>query len=298
MQRFYKAIAALVPNFCSGLAASLFIITVTIVAGAQGPKTAQEIMDFADSKMAAYKSWSADYSQSMNVLGSQVAMSGQVVQKSPHGVWMQLDVPVMGQHSQITMVMNQDGIVWQVVQIGSQRQIMKMDVNKIGSNALAQAGVTGNPLDQFDPRKQLETTRAMCNFNLVKGKEFDSEPMYVLDGTWKQAAFTDRHMAMAAAMVGKTRLFIGQTDGFIHRMEQYDKSQTNLVVAMELKNLKFNQDVPDSTFVYHPPADARVVDITPMVGAQTQPQEGAAGAAPRETPPSPPSPTGPAPAAK
>jgi len=68
-------------------------------------------------------------------------------------------------------------------------------------------------------------------------------------------------------MVGKTRIFIGQTDGFVHRLEQFDKSQTNVIVAMEFKNLKFNQDVPDDKFTFKPPADAHVVDITPMAAA-------------------------------
>jgi outer membrane lipoprotein-sorting protein len=274
-------------------ATSLFIITAATLVGSQELKTSQEIMDFAASKMATYKTWSADYNQSMSMLGSQMTLKGQVVQKPPHRVWMQIDMPAMGQQGQMTMVMGPDGIMWQVVQMGSRRQIMKMDMNKLGADAAAKAGIKGNPLDQFDPGKQLETTRAMCDFSTVAAKDIDGQPMYVLDGSWKQEALTNQEVATMAAMVGRTRMFIGQTDGFVHRLEQYDKSKTNIVVAMEFKNLKFNQDVPDSTFVYQPPAGAQVVDMTPVVGAQINGQEENAAPVPQNTaPPSPAAPAG------
>jgi outer membrane lipoprotein-sorting protein len=258
------------------LAAGLFMVASTTLAGAEGLKTPQEVLDFASSKMSTYKTWAADYGQDMNVMGNKVSMSGQVVQKPPHRVWMQVSMPVMGQQTQMTMVMGQDGIIWQVVQMGARQQVVRMDVNKLDSKALAAAGLKGNPLDQFDPGKQLETTREMCDFNLIGGKELDGQPMYALDGTWKAAELTNDQMAAQAALVGKTRIFIGQADGFVHRLEQYDKSQTNLVMAMEFKNLKFNQDVSDAMFVYHPSPSAHVMDITPPGGApmSVQPREG------------------------
>jgi hypothetical protein len=156
------------------------------------------------------------------------------------------------------------------------------------SNALAATGLKGNPLDQFDPGKQLESTREMCDFSLVGGKEIDGQPMYALDGTWKAAVLTNEQMAAVAALVGKTRVFIGQTDGFVHRLEQYDKSQTNLVMAMGFKNLKFNQEVSDDLFVYHPSPDTHVIDVTPSGGARmsVRPrEESAAPQAPAETAP-------------
>jgi outer membrane lipoprotein-sorting protein len=247
---------------------SLFLAASTTLVGAEGLKTPQEVLDFASSKMPTYKTWSADYSQDMNVLGNKVAMTGQVVQKPPHRVWMRISMPVMGQQTQMTMVMGQDGIIWQVVKMGSQQQVVKMDVNKLDGKTLAAAGMKGNPLDQFDPGKQLESTREMCDFSLAGGRELDGQPMYTLDGTWKAAVLTNEQMAAAAALVGKTRVFIGQTDGFVHRLEQYDKSQTNLVMAMEFKNLKFNQDVSDAMFVYQPSPDAHVIDVTPTGGAR------------------------------
>jgi len=254
MQRFHKT--AITTAACILLAAS------AVVASAQGLKTTQQIIDFAESKTGAYKSWSADYAETRSMFGTHLEVDGSVVQKPPHRVWMQLDMPAMGQHSQMTMVLGPDGVMWQIMKMGTQQQIMKTDMNKLGSNVLAQAGVQGNPLDQFDPAKQLETTKGWCDFNVGATRELEGQPMYVLEGALNQTALTNQQLASLAAVVGKMRFFVGQTDGFVHRLEQYDKSQTNLIMTMEFKNLKFNQDVPDSTFAYHPPAGAQIMDTT------------------------------------
>jgi outer membrane lipoprotein-sorting protein len=43
---------------------------------------------------------------------------------------------------------------------------------------------------------------------------------------------------------------------------------------MEFKNLKFNAEIPDSTFVYQPAADAQVTDITAMFEMQVRARQG------------------------
>ena len=286
MQRFRRIGAT--------LSTCLLLLAFATVAGAQGPKTAQEIMDFSTAKSSGYKTWSADYSQRMNMLGGQMSVDGQMIQKLPHKLWMRANVPMMGQQSKMTMVMGDDGILWEVMDIGPQRQIIKMDMSKVMSNAASQAGIKVNPLEQMDPSKQWENSKQLFDFTVGKPQELDSQPMFVMDGVWKQAALTNQQMAMLVGMVGKSRVFIGQHDGFLHRMEQFDKSKTNLVMAMEFKNLKFNEDVPDSTFVYAPPADAQVMDMTPMLEMQMRSQSKTPTSPPASAPPS----TPPTPAAK
>lgn len=254
------------------LATSVLLIALATVAGAQGPKTAQEIMDFSTAKSAGYKTWSADYSQRMNMLGGQMSVDGQMIQKLPHKLWMYANVPMMGQQSKMTIVMGDDGILWEVMDIGAQRQIIKMDMSKVMSNAASQAGLKINPLDQMDPSKQWENSKQLFDFTTTNPQELDGQPMFVMEGVWKQAALTNQQMAMIVGMVGKSRVFIGQHDGFLHRMEQFDKSKTNLVMSMEFKNLKFNEDVPDSTFAYQPPANVQVMDMTPMLEMQMRSQ--------------------------
>jgi outer membrane lipoprotein-sorting protein len=255
-------------------AAWAIIAASAVTASAQGLKTSDQIVDFAESKMKGYKTWAADYSQSMGMFGNRVEVNGSVTQKPPHRVWMQLDMVTMGQHRQMTVILGADGVMWQVMKMGPQQQILKMDMTKLASDVLARAGLQGSPLDQFDPAKQLENTKAVCDFHVAAARELNGQPMYVLEGRFNEAAQTNQQMAAIAATVGRTCVYIGQTDGFVHRLEQYDKSQTNLVMSMEFKNLKFNQAVPDSTFVYQPPPNAPVTDLTPMMTAPPPPPVG------------------------
>ena len=285
MRRLHRATAA--------LATSAFLVALATAARAQRLKTSQEIMDFSTSKTSAYKTWSADYTQTMSMFGGQMNVNGQMIQKPPHQMRVQADMPMMGQQSKVTMVMGDDGVMWEVMDMGPQHQIIKMDMSKVMSNATAQTGMMVNPLKQMDPSKQWETSKQLIDFNVAKSQELDGQPMYVMEGGWKQVALTNQQMAMVVGLVGKMRVFIGQNDGFLHRVEEFDKSKTNLVMTMELKNLKFNQNVPDSTFVYHPPTNAPVMDMTPMLEMQMRAGNKAPTPPPAPEPPA----TPPAPAA-
>jgi len=264
-------------------------------ASAQGLKTAKEIMDFSDAKTAGYKTWSADYSQTASMPGGQMTVNGQMIHKQPGKMWVHLDLPAMGQQAKMTMYLGGDGILWQVMDAGMEHRIIKIDVNRVTSNTTAQTGLSIDPLAKMDPSKQWEAGRQIFDFTPTKPQELDGQPMYVLEGSWKSAALTNERMARAVALIGRSRVFIGQIDGFPHRFEQFDKTRTNLVTAMEFRNLKFNVDIPDSTFVYRPPANTQVMDMTPMLEMQLQAGK-AEGQAPRPAgvPPTPP----PAPAPK
>jgi outer membrane lipoprotein-sorting protein len=281
------------PHHIRMFAACLCLFAFASVTHAQELKTAQEIMDFSTTKSADYKTWSADYTQTMSMMGSQMNVSGRMIQKQPRKMWMQMDMPMMGEQGKMTMVMGTDGILWQVMDMGPQHQIMKIDMNKIASNSTGQAGAQIDPIEQMDPSKQWAASRQMFDFTVAKPQQIDGQPMYVMQGHWKQAALTNQQTAMAAAMIGSSRVFIGQKDGFLHRMEQFDKSGTNLVMAMEFKNLKFNDKVPDSTFVYQPPANAQVTDMTPMVEMQMRARTSAQTTPPPTAKPSPATPAAP-----
>lgn len=263
-------------------------------AGAQAPKTAKEIMDFSAAKTAGYRTWSADYSQTANMAGGQMNVNGQMIHKQSGKMWVQMDIPVMGQRGKMTMFLGDDGILWQVMDVGLQHQIAKIDVNRVTSNATAQTGVSVDPLARMDPSKEWETGKQIFDFTVTESQKLDGQPMYVMEGSWKPAVLTNQQMAKAVAMIGRSRVFIGQNDGFPHRFERFDKSKTNLVTAMEFKNVKFNVDVADSTFVYRPPADAQVMDMTPMLELQQQAGR-SAGPTPRAAEPPPAAPPAPAP---
>jgi outer membrane lipoprotein-sorting protein len=266
--------------------AGLFVVSLTrYSANAAELKTAPEILEFSSAKMGSYKTWSADYSQSLNLPGGEMTVTGRMTQKPPRKMWMQLDMPVMGQVGKMTMILGEDGILWQIMQVGPRPQIMKADMNKVASDTASVTGTNFNPLDQMDPSKQWEGSKKMYDFKVVAVREGDGHGVYVMEGLSKPGAVTNQQLAAEAAKTGKMRVSIGQSDGFVRRMELYDKSLTNRVTAMEFKNLKFNADIPDATFVYQPPAGAQIADITEMFENQVRARQGeSAPAAPESAP--------------
>jgi len=258
-------------SYCQSVrafAACLFTITVTSAVSAQGLNSAQQIIDFSTAKSPDYKTWSADYTHTMSMMGSQVNATGEMIHKEPGKMWMRVNIPMMGQQMKMTMIAGADRILWQVMDMGPQQQITKIDMNRIASNVTAQSGSRFDPLAQMDPSRQWVASREMFDFTVAKPQEIEGQPMYVMEGHWKKAALTNAQMAVVAAMVDSSRVFIGQKDGFLHRLEQFDKSGTNLVMALEFNNLKFNEPVPDSKFLYQPPPNVQVMDMTPMVEMQ------------------------------
>jgi outer membrane lipoprotein-sorting protein len=197
---------------------------------------------------------------------------------------------MMGQKGKMTMILGDDGIMWQVMDMGPQTQITKVDVAKVISDTANLTGPKFNPLDQMDPSKHWETTKEMYDYRKVDAREGDGEGVYVMEGLLKPGAITNQQLAAEAARVGKVRTSIGKGDGFIRHLAQYDKSQTNIIMSMEFKNLKFNVDIPDSTFVYQAPTNAVVTDMTPMVEMQMRARQGAGTPAAPESAPPPPAP--------
>jgi hypothetical protein len=186
------------------------------------------------------------------------------------------------------MILGDDNIMWQVMDMGPQTKIMKVDVAKVISDTVNLTGAKFNPLDQMDPSKHWEATKEMYDYQKVDAREGDGQGVYVMEGLLKPGAVTNQQLAAEAAWVGKVRASIGHGDGFIRRLAQYDKSQTNIIMSMEFKNVKFNVEIPDSTFVYQAPTNAVVTDMTPMIEMQMRAREGAsAPAAPNSAPPPP-----------
>jgi hypothetical protein len=159
------------------------------------------------------------------------------------------------------------------METGPQSQIVKLDVNRILSNTVNTAGGRFDPLEQMDPTRRWEVTKDLYDFQVANPQPADGQSVYVMEGLLKASAVTNQQVAAEVAKVGKVRVSIGREDGFLRRLEQYDQSSTNLIMAMEFKNLKLNLDVPESTFVYRPPADAQVVDTTPMMEMQLRARE-------------------------
>jgi hypothetical protein len=115
-----------------------------------------------------------------------------------------------------------------------------------------------------DPVHQWEKSRQFMDFTLLPGATIGGQPMWALEGRWKQGAITNAAMSQQAASVGKIRLHIGQQDGFSHRVEQFDKEGARPVVTVDLSKVKFNEPLDDAKFQYKPPPGIEAIDVTDM----------------------------------
>lgn len=248
------------------LALAALTLNLPPAVAADSPKTAEELMTLMAGKMKSCQNWSSDFKQSMNMMGANMAFTGRMTAKPPKQLRMEMVMPMMGQEVKMLMIMGDDLMMWQQMDMAGQKQITKMNMAVVMSNAFAQSGIKMDPLQSMDPSRQWEMSKEFLNYQLLPDAEVAGEPVWVLEGTWKESAVSNKLVAAQAAMFGKSRISVGKKDGFARKVEQFNKADQDVVMTMEFTNLKLNQELPDSTFRFAVPAGANVLDMTEMAG--------------------------------
>jgi outer membrane lipoprotein-sorting protein len=227
----------------------------------------EEVLKFSTEKSESYKTFSADFTQTMSLMGAAMAFGGHMQFKQPMLMRYDIGMQMMGQNQKILCVIGADKVVWQDVNTGPMKQVIKIDFQKAPTNSAA----VKNPFEKMDPKQQWRTAQEKYDFKLTGSDELAGQRMYVILGSPKaNAKWTPQETAVGMT-TARSRIHIGQQDGFMHKMELLDKSSTNLLMSMEFTNLKFNEEIPETQFVYKPAPDAQVVDMTQMMLQQLEP---------------------------
>lgn len=246
---------------------ALFVAALTCHAVA-APKTADEVLEFTAQKMAACKAWSADYRQSMEMMGAKMNMNGTLQFKQPGLMRMGLDMLMMGMTNHMLMVQGGDKVMWQEMNMMGQKQIMKMDMTKIPTNS----PMASNTMAASNPQEQVKRFREIYDYTLAGEDSVNGQPVFILEGVLKKdAKFGSDKQAEAMKAMGKTRVCIGKNDGFTYKWEQFDKDNKNIVMSMEFTNIKLNPELADDLFKYTPAEGAKVVDMTEMMTKMATP---------------------------
>jgi outer membrane lipoprotein-sorting protein len=241
---------------------SVGLITTVTVAG--DLTTAEEVMKFSIEKSDSYKTFAADLTQSITMMGMPMTVTGHIEFKQPALMRFDMQMPMMGQTQTVLGVMGPDKVVWQEMHMGGMTQVMKIDFQNIPTNSAAAAAVK-NPFEGMDPKQQWLSARKKYDFKLAGTSDLRGQKMYVVVGTPKPTAqWTPQESAMGVSSA-TDKVYVGQQDGFMHRMELLDKNGTNTLMTMEFTNLRFNVDIPDSQFVYKPAPGVQVMDMTQMI---------------------------------
>ena len=240
----------------------LAVATTVGVRAADEPRDAEALMKLMGEKLKACQNWSGEFKQSMDMLGAKMAFSGRMTVKPPQQLRMEMLMPMMGQEVRMLMVLGEDLWMWQKMDMGGQQQFIKMNMAVALSNALAESGTKLDPLQAMDPSRQWEMSKEFLDYKLLPAAEAGGEPAWVIEGTWKPAAHSNKLFAAQAAMFGKSRVYVGKKDGLTRKLEQFDKAGENIVMTMEFLNLKLNQELPADTFKLVVPEGAQVMDMT------------------------------------
>ena len=221
---------------------------------------ADAVMKFAATKNAGYESYTAAFAQNLNMPAMKMQLTGTLAYKRPA----QMRMEMKGAPQHMVLVIGPDKIMWQEVIIGGMTNVMKMDLQNVPTNHPA-AAMMKESFSKMDPKEQLAKANDRYAFALLPATELDGQRMYVLAGELRNDAKLAPQEAAVLANMGKQKIFIGQQDGFLHRMEQFDKAGSNTVVAMEFTNIKLNAPLADNLFMYQPAPEANVIDMSQMI---------------------------------
>jgi outer membrane lipoprotein-sorting protein len=246
-------------RICCLVAVTLLLWTAPPAARAAGFTNADEVLNFAADKYTSYQSYSTHFTQMVNAFGPPIKADGDIWFKRPALLRIQVAAPVLGQSKQMTAVMGADDVEWQEMVVGNQTNVLKVDFRQIPTNNPLSA-LIHNPLDGIDPKHQLDEARRRYDLELLPLGEWQGQPMYVLEGALKTNVHLNAKEASFMRQMGKQKVYIGREDGMIHHLDQYARSGTNVVVAMDFTNIKLNPTLADSLFTYQPPANVTVVE--------------------------------------
>ncbi len=130
-------------------------------------------------------------------------------------------------------------------------------------------GMNNNPAEQMDPRKQMEAMQQNFDLAIIEGQEVAGQKMHVLEGAVKNDS-TDPSAMQMSKMFGKMRMYIGEADGFLHKIEMFAKDNATVAMTQEFKNIQFNVDLADDLFQFTPPEGVQVIDMSKMMQQMKQ----------------------------
>lgn len=238
----------------------LTLAFVTLSTHAAELTDADAVLNFAAAKTASYDSYSAAFAQDLNMPAMKMQLTGTIAFKRPA----QMRMEMSGAPQHMVMVIGPDKIMWQEVIIGGLTNVMKLDMQNVPTTHPA-ATMLKDSFAKIDPKDQIVKAKDRYAFTLLPATELHGQRMYVLAGELRADAKLAPQEAAILVNMGKQQLFIGQQDGFLHRLENFDKAGSNTVIAMEFSDIKLNVTLADNLFIYQPAPAANVIDMSQMI---------------------------------
>ncbi|MDW8343355.1 MAG: hypothetical protein RMM51_02570 [Verrucomicrobiae bacterium] len=219
-------------------------------------QSAEELAAWSEERMARCDKWMADFTQGGHMLPMSVVARGQMMGRMPNQFRMESVVPMFGKQAIWLVVAGADGVVWQELNMEGRVQVIK---GRVG-------GMNGAlPMQDLPLTPQALWKMLRVNYTLKLGPTMDheGERLVVLEAIPRDNAEQATGEVQEVIATSPVRLFISATDGWPRRVELLDARREQTLLWCELKNLRFDESLPDELFRYTPPAGASVVELKP-----------------------------------
>lgn len=229
---------------------------------------ADVVLKYHDTRLAAVKSWQANFIKNISEGLLTVVQSGTVrfvrqpagspgqpaVEKGRADFMMQIKGRDLGQ----TIISGADGVAWQIVSQDKLRGLYKLDMNRPIAGSKEDPHNL-NPINEVNPLALLQKFRARLGFVTEGVQELGGRQFYRLVGKPKAAAMP------GDVQISALQVWISSDDGFVHRIVVNDL-RGNPALAMDLSAVRLNLQLDDALFVFTPPPNANVLDLNARLG--------------------------------
>jgi len=215
-----------------------------------GPAPGPELVAALAAKAAAVKSYRADMTIEMQMMGQSMVSKGQMTFKQPGKTRMETVMKMGGMEmKQINVV---DGTTAWTHQ-PAMNMVTRIDLKKVAeatgnSSAMSASGDVSRP---FQPLKE-------DTIEYLRSDTVGDTAVHVFEGRPQMAGAGN---AGAGMMPAKLQLWIGAADGMVRKTIMFNAAGTPMM-TQTFTNVRINTEVPDSLFTFTPPAGAQVMDMT------------------------------------
>lgn len=186
------------------------------------------------------------------MMGQQMDMAGEMWMDGER-MHMEMTIPPMNQKQ---IIVNDGTNMYTYMPM--MNMVQKMDMKKIEAEmgeAFEDMGGMGRPGQAPDPFDGVDET----TLNFVGADTYNGENVYVLEGGF--TADQKEMMAMSPFAPETARFWVSAEDG-LPRKSVYFGKEGKEMFSQAFEDVDVNPDMDESLFVFEPPEDAQVVDMT------------------------------------
>jgi outer membrane lipoprotein-sorting protein len=227
------------------------LVAFMLVAGSsplRGDEATEQLMADLKAKAAAVKSYRADMTTTMQMMGRNVSMRGSILFKKPKKTRTETAID-MGAMKMDQIQLSDGKTTW--IYQPEMKLAMKIDMEKVVA-ATKKESAGEKTTDISCPFQCLQPE----NITHVRNEEIDGGKACVFQGLPEKSDMQKIPFAPA-----KIELWIGADDGLLRRMVFFNEEGKEMM-SQSYTNIQRDVEVPDDQFEFTPPEGTQVVDMT------------------------------------